>query len=124
MDDAVKRALTNAQAWHRAGPELRVQCLPHIEDAQAQVMGAADKIDRQVMLSRLPPHIRDIVRERLAAMWCGDGWGRVIYATDNSDDGYHDACVYLEQMGIHGTDAIRRLPLSNALWVVTKEAPE
>lgn len=119
MDQEVRLALTRPDAWRDASPKLRAKCLDHIEDAQKQVIAAADKVERQVMLSRLPLHIRDIVRERLAALWVGDGWGYVIYATDNSEDGYHDACVASEGLG-----EIRRLPLSDAIWVVTKEAPE
>lgn len=119
MDNEVRLALTRPDAWRDASQNLRAKCLEHIEDAQKQVIAAADKVERQVMLARLPTHIRDIVRERLAALWVGDGWGYVIYATDNSEDGYHDACVASEGLG-----EIRRLPLSDAIWVVTQKAPE
>lgn len=125
MEPEVKRALTEERAWLAAWPPLRAKCLPHIEDAQRQIMEEVDANKRRVMLSRLPPHIRDIVRERLSALWVGDGWGYVVYATDNSEDGYHDACTFLGRCDdVIPIDAIRRLPLSNMILVVTKKAPE
>ena len=91
-------------------------------------MEASDKAQRQAMLARLPPHIRGLVQERLKALWCAGstpGWGRVIYATDNSDDGYHDACVFLGRYGdVVQIDAIRRLPDNGAIWVVVSEKEE
>ena len=117
MNPSVKAALTSATAWQRASAEVRALCLEHIDDAQNQVMGAKDKEQRRLMLSRLPKHIRDIVEERLRALWTGSAWGRVVFASDNSDDAYHDACVYLEQT-CHPDSALRRLPVNGVMWVV------
>ena len=91
-----------------------------IEKAQHQIM-SAEKHLRKGMLAKLPAHIRDMVEERMRAMWVEGDWGAVMFASDNSEDGYHDACVYLEQMGIPDT-AVRRLPKNNALWVVAKKS--
>ena len=117
---AAKQALTNSAAWQRASGEVRAECMPHIEDAQRQVQDAP-KDKRKGMLAKLPAHIRDMVEERMRAMWVEGDWGAVMFASDNSEDGYHDACVYLEQMGIPDT-AVRRLPKNNALWVVVKKS--
>ena len=120
LSPAAKQALTNAAAWQRASGDVRAECMPHIDDAQMQVQNAP-KDKRKGMLVKLPDHIRELVEERLTALWLGDEWGAVMFASDNSEDAWHDACVYLEQTGFP-VEAVRRLPKNNALWVVARKS--
>ena len=120
LSHAAKQALTNSAAWQRASGDVRAECMPHIDDAQMQVQNAP-KDKRKGMLVKLPDHIRELVEERLTALWLGDEWGAVMFASDNSENGWHDACVYLEQMGFP-VETVRRLPKNNVLWLVVKKS--
>ena len=91
-----------------------------IEKAQHQIM-SAEKHLRKGMLAKLPPHIMELVEERIRALWVEGDWGAVMFASDNSEDAWHDACVYLEQMGFP-VETVRRLSKNNALWVVVKKS--
>ena len=115
-------ALMSEFAWRNAAPDVLAEALLHVDDAMWQVIRAESKDARAAMLGKLPPHIRAIVQDRLKALWTGDGLGFVVYATDNSDDGHHDACVFLERAELQD-DALRRLPRENAIWIVAKQTP-
>jgi hypothetical protein len=115
---AVARALTNEAAWRAASGDVMADALQHVDDAVAQVMGAPDKAARRAMLGKLPPHVRAIVQDRVAALW---GGVVVVFATDASDAGRADAMQEAQKRNLTA-EAIRLLPRENACWVVTPPA--
>jgi hypothetical protein len=112
---AVARALTNEAAWRAAPSDVLADALRHVDDAVAQVMGAPDKAARRAMLGKLPPHVRAIVQDRVAALW---GGVVVVFATDASEAGHADAAQEAQRRNLTA-EAIRLLPRENACWVVT-----
>lgn len=96
ISKGVAKALTCPTTWARAPSSVRAQAHDHIDDAVKQVMGAPDRAARAAMLSRLPPHIAGIVRDRVAALW---GGARVIFATDSGPDGRRDAIMAADDRG-------------------------
>lgn len=114
LPPATVKALTSPAAWARCKGNDRAMALDQIDDAQRQVTAAPDRAARAAMLSRLPPHIAEIVKARVAALW---GGGRVIMATDASPDGRREAMQVAADRG--GT--VHVLDGENATWVVVKE---
>lgn len=115
VSPAVRAALTNPRAWEAATEAVRDECAPHIDDAFAAVWRAPDRAARRAMLDRLPPHVRDIVAARVAALW----GGRIVFATDDSADGMVEAQAAAM---VHNLppDSVKALPLDRALWVVAR----
>jgi len=111
---AVARALTNEAAWRAASGDVLGEALQHVDDAVSQVMGAPDKAARRAMLGKLPPHVRAIVQDRVAALW---GGVVVVFATDASDAGRADAVQEAQKRNLTA-EAIRLLPRENACWVI------
>lgn len=69
VDPEVARALTDPRAYANASMEVINECVTHIHDAIRQVQGAKGKAERQAMLEKLPPHIRDRVEEWVRVCW-------------------------------------------------------
>ena len=61
---AVAAILSNAYAWEGASASLRSMARPWIDDAAWQIAKADGNELRKRMVSRLPEHIRDLVRGR------------------------------------------------------------
>lgn len=115
----VVKALTSEAAWRAASGDVLAESMGHVDDAQRQVMAAPNKDARRAMLGKLPPHIRAIVQDRVAALW---GGGRVVFATDASDEGQLEANGYAMHLNLTA-EAVRVLPYENACWVIAPRDP-
>lgn len=113
LPPATVKALTSRSGWDRCKGNDMALALSQVDDAQRQVTAAPDRAARAAMLSRLPPHIAEIVKARVAALW---GGGRVVFYTDASPEGRRDAMREAEARG--GT--VHVLDGENATWVVVK----
>lgn len=96
----VAKALTNKDAFNAASKDVRNECWTHIHDAIRQVQDAGDELSRRRMLSKLPPHIQEIVKE-----WVKAFWGKDVYAVASYDV------------------EVVRLPLAGITALVRKKGP-
>lgn len=111
---AVVKALTDPWHWDNCNPKTKLAALDQMYDAARQVTAARDRATRSAMLSRLPPHIAEMVRARISALWGSS----LVFVTDTSPDGRREAMREAEAIG--GT--VHVLSREGQTWV-TKKAP-
>lgn len=88
-------ALTKPHIWNKAPPDIKAKALPFIDEAFEEVMQGEGAEGRRVRLSRLPPHIAQMVRDRILATWKA----RITFATDDSPEGLAEARREAEARG-------------------------